>query len=141
MSSFALVSGGDSNFFPLLQEVIRSVRDKPQGKRVPFYVFNAGLTQAQCDLLAQQRVTTVAVPWRHAIDVPGPQRMLAVKCLIPELLPQHGVYVWLDADAWVQDWRAIEVYCRTAEEEQFCAAAVTDRSFEASAVSRFNTNF
>src|SRR5437764_6600756 len=140
MYPFALVTGGDSNFFPLLQDLIRSIRDKPLRQEVPIYVLDAGLTPPQCDWLAQQQARTVAVPWPYPIEVPAPQRMLAVRCMIPMLLPEHRVYVWLDGDTWVQDWEAIEVYCRVAEDEQFCVAAEVDRSFNAAGIRSFHVD-
>jgi tetratricopeptide (TPR) repeat protein len=140
MHPFALVTGGDSNFFPLLQDLIRSIRDKPQGQEVPIYVLDAGLTEPHRDWLAQQQARTVTIPWPYPLEAPAPQRMLAIRCMIPTLLPEHRVYIWLDADTWVQDWEAIEVYARVAENEQFCLAAEVDRSFNAAGIRTFQVN-
>jgi hypothetical protein len=40
------------------------------------------------------------------------------------------MYVWLDADAWVQDWRAIELYCAAAGRDKLAITPEIDRSYK-----------
>jgi len=70
------------------------------------------------------------LPWPYDLEVPGHLRALALRCTIPALIPGHGVYLWVDADAWVQDWTAVDLYRRTAESRQFCITSEVDRSFD-----------
>src|SRR5262249_28296975 len=130
VTHLAIISAADSNYFALLQDLIASIRNKPQGRTVPVYVLDAGLLPPEKSWLAQQQVGVVTIPWPYDIKVPGPQRVLAMRCQIPSLVPGPHVYLWLDADTWVQDWTAIDLYRRAAEERSFCMTAEVDRSFD-----------
>ncbi|MGH7125158.1 MAG: hypothetical protein ACREFI_12350, partial [Stellaceae bacterium] len=139
MGALAIVSAADSKFFPLLRDLIASIRDKPQGRAVQLYVMDAGLSPAEKTWLAEQRATVVTVPWPYPTGVSGPQRVLAMRCQIPALVPQHDIYLWLDADTWIQDWAAIELYRSAAEDREFCMTAEVDRSFEIGTLVQWNT--
>jgi predicted O-methyltransferase YrrM len=133
MRPFAIVSASDSQFFELVRDLVRSIRDKPQGREVPVFVMDAGLAPPERQWLQQNRVTVIALPWPYPLEVPGPQKALAMRCRIPELIPDHRVYLWVDADTWVQDWAAIELYRRTAEERHWCMTGEVDRSYDVNA--------
>jgi predicted O-methyltransferase YrrM len=130
VAPLAIVSAADSNYFALLRDLIASIRNKPQGRAVPLFVLDAGLSPSDKSWLAQQLVAVVEVPWPYEIDVPGPQRALAMRCRIPTLVPEHHIYLWLDADTWVQDWAAVDLYRAAAEERFFCMTAEIDRSYD-----------
>jgi len=130
LAPLAIVSAADSNYFSLLQELIASIRNKLQGRAVPLYVLDAGLAPSEKAWLAQQQAAVVAIPWPYDLNVPGPQRALAMRCQIPTLIPGHHIYLWLDGDTWVQDWVAVDIYRRAAEERHFCTTAELDRSYE-----------
>jgi len=129
MAPLAIVTAADTNFFGLLQDLVASIREKPQGQSVPIYVLDAGLSEPEHSWLSQHAASAVHVPWPYPLDVSGPLRALAMRSHIPALMPGHEIYLWLDADTWVQDWPAIELYRRFADEREFCVTAETDRSF------------
>jgi predicted O-methyltransferase YrrM len=130
VAPLAIVSAADSKYFALLRDLVASIRNKPQGQAVPLFVLDAGLSPSDKSWLAQQLVAVVAIPWPYDINVPGPQRALAMRCRIPTLVPGHHVYLWLDADTWVQDWAAVELYRRAAQDRFFCMTAELDRSYD-----------
>ena len=37
---------------------------------------------------------------------------------LPRHFPGYEMYFWLDADAWLQDWRVVELYCAAAGTRQ-----------------------
>src|SRR5262249_43515866 len=139
VAPLAIVSAADANFFPLLKELVASVRDKPEGRAIPIFVLDAGLADGDKAWLGEHQIEGVSVPWPYAIDAPGPQQVLAMRCRIPTLLPGHAVYLWLDADAWVQDGSALEIYRKSAEQQQFCITAEVDRSYNLGEVMRWAT--
>lgn len=109
-----LCSAADSAFFPLLQEMILSVRDKPQGRTLAIGILDLGLEDAQRQWLASTRCQVVAPGW----DVDFPEREVSPQWLqamvsrpfLPRHFPDHDVYAWLDADTWVQDYGALQGY-------------------------------
>ena len=138
MTPFAIVTAADGKFFDLLQGLVASIREKPEGRTVPIYVLDAGLTEPEKAWLGERGASAVAVAWPYEFDVPGPQRVLARRCQIPSLVPAHNLYIWLDADTWVQDWAAVELYCRTAEDRHFCMAAEVNGSFDLADMTQWN---
>jgi tetratricopeptide (TPR) repeat protein len=138
MPQLAIVSAADSNYFPLLRDLVESIQDKPQGRAVPLHILDAGLAPPELAWLKQRRIAAVPLAWPYSIAVPGPQQALALRCRIPMMIPGYVSYLWLDSDTWVQDWAAIELYRRSAEEWKFCIAAEADRSFDLGDVAAWN---
>ena len=137
VAQLAIVSAADTSFFPLLKDLVASVRDTPEGRATPIFVLDAGLGTGDKAWLAERQIKVVVPPWPYAIDAPGPQRVLAMRCQIPALLPGHAIYLWLDADVWIQDGSAIELYRKSAEQNQFCITAEVDRSYNPGEVMRW----
>ena len=127
----AVVSAADAGYFDLLQGMIRSLRDKPQGRDLGLCVFDLGLSAAQRRWLLVQGATL-----RHPEGLPGGEnlsihlRAFHSRCRIPELFPGHPVYLWIDADAWVQRWEAVDGFVRAASETGFAITAEADRAYD-----------
>jgi hypothetical protein len=45
---------------------------------------------------------------------PGFLRGLLARPFLREYFPEFEIYVWIDADAWLQDWYAVELFCEGA---------------------------
>jgi hypothetical protein len=127
----AVVSAADANFFDLLQAMVRSLRDKPQGRDIPLYVFDIGLTGAQRSWLAEQGAGLhVPEGLPYADSLPAYLSAFLSRCRIPQLFPGHQVYLWIDADAWVQHWEAVDTYFRVAMREGFAIAVEADPAYD-----------
>jgi len=48
---------------------------------------------------------------------------------LPKWFPGYDIYVWIDADAWVQDWKAVRLYISSAQKLTFAITPETDRSY------------
>lgn len=127
----AVVSAADAGFFDLLRGMVHSLRDQPEGRGVPLYVFDLGLTEAQRRWLLVRGARTVALGAGPFADgLPAHLNALASRCRIPELLPPHEVYLWIDADAWVQRWEAVEAYVAGALRAGFAITPETDPAYD-----------
>lgn len=115
------------------------MRDKPQGRNATLYVFDIGLSEAQRRWLLSQGVT-LHVPQDPLLSRPlfvegsykhGPPVLHAFlsRSRIPELFPGHDVYLWIDADAWVQRWEAVEAYVEGALRAGFAVTPETDPAY------------
>jgi hypothetical protein len=49
---------------------------------------------------------------------------------LPRHFPGHEMYFWLDADAWLQEWRAVELYCAAAGRERLAIVPEIDRAYK-----------
>lgn len=128
-----IISGADSGYFELLAGTVRSIRDKPQGAGFALGVLDVGLEADQRRWLDGQGALVVAPGWD--LDFPGrgetPQYRQAQygRPFLPRHFPGHDLYMWLDADAWVQDWAAVELFFRAAETGSLAIVPELDRAY------------
>ncbi len=116
----ALVSGCDANYYPLLLEWLHSVRACPDSTGVDLCVLDGGLTDGQvADLRALGVVSIVAPDWPPDLP-PGKVaghdylKPCVLRPFLPRIFPGYDVYMWMDADTWVQDWSSVALYLQGA---------------------------
>ena len=113
-----LITAADEKFFALAQGCIQSIRERPEGRQVALAFLDVGCTDEQRDWL-RSRVDFLTTPqWEFDFPgregAPGYLRALLARPFLKRYFPSHDVYVWIDADAWVHDWRAVELLLRGA---------------------------
>jgi len=122
-----LISGSDTALFPHLQTLIASLEGHPQVTSVDLAVLHPGLPDAQLDWLGGHVVHIHELGWRlrDAIAEPALQfmKIMDARAMLPELVPGYDIYVWVDADAWVQRWDAIDLLIRGAAEGALAGVA------------------
>ena len=106
------------NYFELANNAILSIRDKPEGRQVALGVFDLGCTPEQRQWL-RGRVDLVEQPqWEHSFtgrdQVPAYYKGILARPFLRKYFPGFDLYLWIDADAWVQDWRAVELFLHGA---------------------------
>ncbi len=127
-----IVSVGDSGYFPLLRDAISSVR--ALNREVPLGVLDLGLAADQRAWLESQGARVVAPGWDF--DFPGrdkaPDYLKAEfsRPFLPKHFPGHDMYFWLDADAWLQEWRVVELYCAAAAKGRLAITVEIDRAYK-----------
>ena len=127
-----VASGADSGYFPLLRDAVLSVR--AQRPDVAIGVFDLGLAPDERSWLAG-RVTHVVRP-QWDFDFPGRERAPEVlkaelaRPFLPRYFPGYPMYLWLDADAWLQDWRVVELYCAAAGRDKLAITPEIDRAYK-----------
>ena len=131
-TELVVVSAADSTYFPLLRDAVLSVR--AQRSDVAIGVLDLGLTPEQDAWLAGRVTHLVRPGWD--VDFPGrehtPEAFKAqvARPFLPRHFPGYQMYFWLDADAWVQDWRAVELYCAAAGHDKLAIAPEIDRAYK-----------
>jgi len=109
-----IVTAADSRFFSLVQGTIRSIRDKPQGQEQFIGFFDLGCTDAERVWLGQwvDKIVTPSwdIPFPGQDQAPGYFKGLFARPFLRDYFPGHAVYLWIDADAWVQDWQAVSLF-------------------------------
>src|SRR5260221_3188777 len=128
-----IVTGADSGYFELLQGCVRSIRDKTEGRKIAIGILDVGLIGSERQWLVEQSATIVAPGWD--LDFPGrdqtPRYRQAQygRPFIPRHFPGYDLYLWIDADAWVQDWAAIDLFFRAAADNTIALVPEIDRSY------------
>jgi hypothetical protein len=128
-----LITAADAEYYGLLGGLLDSLKAHPDSRHVPVGVIDLGLTPEQKEELAP-RVSEI-VPGRWDIPFPGCEtaprfrQAFTVPPFLPEYFPGHEVYLWIDADVWVQDWAAVEMYLRGARRDGMAAVPEIDRNY------------
>jgi hypothetical protein len=110
-----VITAADARYAELALGCIRSARDKQQGCDAAIAFFDLGCTHPQRKSL-RPLVDIVAEPeWEFDFpsrdSKPAFLRGLLARPFLRRYFPGFDVYFWLDADAWVQDWTAVELFC------------------------------
>jgi hypothetical protein len=132
LSDLIIISAGDSGYFPLLADAVRSVRALDPGVAVG--VLDLGLRPEQLDWLATMSAQVVKPGWDIAF--PGRDRLPDTlkaefsRPFLPKHFPGYETYLWLDGDAWLQDWRAVELYCAAAAAGRLAITVEIDRAYK-----------
>jgi hypothetical protein len=130
--SLLIVSGADSTYFPLLRDTVRSIRALRPDASVG--ILDVGLDPAQQDWLAPRVTHLVRPGWD--IDFPGraktPEGRKAqfARPFLPRHFPGYETYLWIDADAWVQQWRAVELFATAAHDGRLAIVPEIDRAYK-----------
>ncbi len=128
-----VITGGDAAYFELMRGCVASIRDKPEGRSVPLGVLDCGLAPEQRDWLAAQGATLVQPRWDFEFpgraDCSEAFKALTARPWLPDYFPGHGTYIWIDADCWVQQWFAIDLFVRGAQRRAIAVAPEIHRAF------------
>ena len=115
MSKKAIVTLADANYFELLIELIESIKRFPKSEEIKICVLDAGLSSDQINLLSSKVHSIKKANWD--IEVPffktiGKEwlKSQVSRAFLPNYFPDFEKYLWIDCDAWVNDWQCIELY-------------------------------
>ena len=115
MKKNAIVSLADSNYFELLNELLDSIIRFEKSKNVAICILDAGLTADQKSLLAKKVDEIKSAEWD--IDIPAFKvigkewlKSQVSRAFLPKYFPNYEKYLWIDCDAWVNDWSSVELY-------------------------------
>ena len=115
MKKNVIVSLADANYFPLLEELVNSIKRLKESEKVAICVLDAGLTDEQKKKLSNNVDEIKSAEWD--IEVPGYKvkdkewlKSQVSRAFLPKYFPNYEKYLWIDCDAWVNDWNCIELY-------------------------------
>lgn len=119
-----VVTGADAAYASLLEDWFAALGEN---RVFAVGILDLGLEPAQAESL-RRRGAIVAIPgW----DLPVPPeaatrgwfRAMTARPFLPRYFPGYRTYVWIDADAWVQDVAAIQAMVRLAEDGKVAIVA------------------
>ncbi len=120
MKNNVIVSLADSNYFELLNELINSIKSFRESSNIAICILDAGLTDDQRNVLSKKVDEIKKADWD--IDVPGYKikgkewlKSQVSRAFLPKYFPEYKKYLWIDCDAWVQDWSSIDLYFKACE--------------------------
>tara|TARA_B100000929_G_scaffold278683_1_gene255104 strand:- start:361 stop:1272 length:912 start_codon:yes stop_codon:yes gene_type:complete len=120
MKENVIISLADSNYFELLNELVDSIKKFDQSKDTAICILDAGLTDDQLKILNQKVDEVKKAEWD--IEVPESKvkekewlKSQVSRAFLPNYFPNYKKFLWIDCDAWVNDWSSIELYFKACE--------------------------
>jgi hypothetical protein len=134
MARTAFVSSSDQNYYPLLAELVHSIRRFPQSANMDICILNAGLSEEQVKKLEQKGCIVKDAQWPRplpASKIRGREYLKSCLCrpFIPDYFPGYDTYMWMDADTWIQKWNAVEMFLKGADKGAITLTAQADRAY------------
>lgn len=126
-----IVTGSDARYFPVLQELVASIRRFPEAHTLAIGCVDGGLTPAQIRFLEEHNISVRSphipstIPNRALKKRPSLAIGLS-KLWLNTLFPEYDTLLWLDADAWVQQSSALELLFSAAEENTPALATIPE---------------
>ncbi len=123
MKKNVIVSLADANYYPLLSELINSIKRFEKSRDIAICILDAGLSDQQKDELSSKVDEIKSAEWD--IKVPDSKikgrewlKSQVSRAFLPKYFPNYEKYLWIDCDAWVNDWHTIELYFKACENEK-----------------------
>ena len=115
MKENTIVSLADEKYFDLLVELIDSIKSFPESKKIGICILDAGLNKTQIDKIKNKVDEIKKAEWDievSAIKVRGKEwlKSQVSRAFLPKYFPNYKKYLWIDCDAWVNDWSSVELY-------------------------------
>ena len=120
MKKNVIVTLADSNYFGLLNELVNSIKSFKKSNEVAICILDAGLTEEQKTILSKKVDEIKSAEWDievPAIKVRGKEwlKSQVSRAFLPKYFPNYEKYLWIDCDAWVNDWESVELYFKACE--------------------------
>jgi autonomous glycyl radical cofactor GrcA len=120
MKKNVIVSLADSNYFELLNELVDSIKSFEKSKDTAICILDAGLTSEQKIILSKKVDEIKSAEWD--IEVPSFKvegkewlKSQVSRAFLPKYFSNYEKYLWIDCDAWVNDWSSVELYFKACE--------------------------
>jgi len=134
MKKNVIISLADSNYFELLNELVDSIKRFKQSEDTAICILDGGLTEDQKKILASKVDEIKSSEWDIKISqfkTMGKKwlKSLITRAFLPEYFPNYKKYMWIDADAWVNSWEAVELYFNGCENKKLSISTSADRAY------------
>ena len=120
MKKNVIVSLADANYFPLLEELVDSIKRFKESENTAICILDAGLTADQKKKLLQKVDEIKSAEWD--IEVPNFKvkgkewlKSQVSRAFLPKYFPDYEKYLWIDCDAWVNDWNSLKLYFKACD--------------------------
>ena len=134
MKENVIISLADSNYYELLDELVDSIKSFKESENTAICILDAGLNHDQKEKLSKKVDEIKFANWD--IEVPESKikgkdwlKSQVARAFLPKYFPRYKKYLWIDADAWVNSWDAIELYFKGCENKKLSIATSADRSY------------
>ena len=119
-----IVSAADAAFLPPLSEMLSSIEAGVKREGISVGILDLGLSRANIERLSRYGATIVSPGWDYSLNhfaIPANDgfKAMTARPHLPQHFPGYDLYVWLDADCWVQDWNSVLTLIGAGKNSQF----------------------
>ncbi len=120
MKNKTIVSLADSNYFDLLNELVNSILQFKESEDIDICILDAGLTAEQISILSKKVKQIKKAEWdiavpSHKVGQKEWLKSQVSRAFLPKYFPGYKKYLWIDCDAWVNDWSSVDLYFNACE--------------------------
>ena len=130
-----IVSSADSNYFLLLKELYLSLKDSNIFNEYDFAILDTGLIEKQQNYFKDNKVLIRKPLWN--VEVPkykilGRENLKTqvARAFLPNYFKDYKVYIWLDADMWLNDIDSFLLYEKGALNNKLTIVPQSDRAYK-----------
>jgi lipopolysaccharide biosynthesis glycosyltransferase len=118
----------------LLNELVDSIKRFKESENTAICIMDAGLTDEQKSILSSKVDELKPADWDIEVSnfkIRGREwlKSQVSRAFLPKYFPNYKKYLWIDADAWVNSWEAIELYFKGCENNKLSISTNADRSY------------
>lgn len=129
-----IISGSDAGYASLLTGLLASLEKLARADSIDIGILDLGLDGAFRMNLKRRGCLVVAPEWDYPLKLfkdrpPASFKALTARPHLRRHFPGYDLYLWIDADAWVQQWEAIRLYIDAAQRSGFAITPEVDRSY------------
>lgn len=129
-----IVTASDANYISYLDGLLSSIEaHRPIDSGVEIMLLDAGLTPSQLSELSRRVQRIVAPEWHldfpDRASRPGWFRALCARPFLPRYAEGYDLILWVDADCWLADWRAIDLLIRGSMKGQLAIVPELHRAY------------
>ena len=129
-----IVSSADSKYFNLLKELFLSLKQSLILQDYQFAILDTGLNQEELkyfkdnSVLIKKAIWNAEVP-KYKILGRNHLKTQVARAFLPDYFPNYNIYIWLDADLWVNDVKSFELYEKGASQNKLTITPQSDRAY------------
>lgn len=129
-----IVTAGDEGFMPLLRGLVESLQQWEPRPFTDLACLDVGLGPESREWVSRYAAHVVSPGWDLPVDPALREakphvRALTARPFLPKYFPGYDIYLWIDADAWVQSPFALEWCLAAAAKGALAAAPEVDRAY------------
>ena len=129
-----IVSSADSKYFNLLKELYLSLKKNNILDDYHFAVLDTGMDKDQINYLKEHDIKIKNAKWNTAVPqykILGRDHLKTqvARAYLPEYFQNYKIYIWLDADTWINDAKSFLLYEKGAIQNCLTITPQSDRAY------------